>query len=80
MYRKRYRIERRDLTAYPTPELKRMANFVHTVGEILDAAYISSDVPVLADLEAAFKDDLAGVSGVLDRIERRIGRELEKRT
>jgi hypothetical protein len=56
-----------------------MAHFAHTVGETLAEANITLDVAVLTDLEGAVSDELVEILNVLNRVERRIGRELAKR-
>jgi hypothetical protein len=79
MKKKTFAVERNDLAAYPTTELERMAHFVHTVGETLAEANTTLDVAVLTDLEGAVSDELVDILNVLNRVERRIGRELAKR-
>jgi hypothetical protein len=79
MKKKTFAVERDDLAAYPTTELKRMAHFVHTVGENLAGTNNTMDVAVLTDLEGAVSDELVDICNVLNRVERRIGRELAKR-
>jgi hypothetical protein len=79
MKKNRFAVERDDLAAYPTTELKRMAHIVHTVGETLAGTNITMDVAVLTDLECAVSVELVDILNVLNRVERRIGRELAKR-
>ena len=79
MKKNRFAVERDDLAAYPTTELKRMAHFVHAVGENLAEVNITLDFVVLTDLEGAVSDDLIDILNVLNRVERRIGKELAKR-
>jgi hypothetical protein len=56
-----------------------MAQFVHTVGEVLVEANTMLDVAVLTDLEGAVSDKVADILYALTRVERRIGKELAKR-
>jgi hypothetical protein len=79
MKKKRFGIERRDLSATSTTDLKRMAHYAHTVGETLAQADISSDVEILADLETAVHDGIADMGAVLLRVEHRIAEELASR-
>ena len=76
---KRFAVERCDLAAYPTTELRPMAHFVQTVGETLAEATTTLDVALLTDLEGAVSDELVDILNLLNRVERRIGRELAKR-
>lgn len=80
MKKRRFGIERRDLSAYPTIELKGMADYAHVVGETLaQATDIESDAEILADLEDAIGDEVAAIEAVVGRIVRRIGEELATR-
>ena len=79
MKKKRFAIERRDLAACPTTELKRMAHYAHVVGETIAEACITSEVEMLADLEESIEGEIAEISAVLIRVERRIAKELATR-
>jgi hypothetical protein len=79
MKKKRFAVERRDLSEYPATALKRMSDYAHVVGETLAQANITSDVEILADLEDAIGDEIADIGAVLLRVERRVAEELARR-
>jgi hypothetical protein len=79
MKKNRFRIERRDLAAYQTTELRSMANYADRVGETLAQVEIESGLEILADLEDAIGDEIAAIGAVVGRILRRIGKELATR-
>jgi hypothetical protein len=79
MLRKRYAILRRDLSAYPASELHGIARFVQTLDGLFDQAYITSDMEILDDLEGAIGSELAEIGGILNRVQRRIAKELATR-
>jgi hypothetical protein len=79
MKKQRFAVERCDLATYPTTELERMTHLVHTVAESLAEANITLEGAVLTDLEVGVSDELVDILTVLNRVERRIGRELAKR-
>jgi hypothetical protein len=80
MEKKRYGVERRNLSAYPSSDLGRIGHFVRTVSDVLDQANISSDMELLVDLESAVIHEICDIGTVLRRIERRIDKELATRT
>ncbi|HYW45176.1 MAG TPA: hypothetical protein VE959_20100 [Bryobacteraceae bacterium] len=79
MLRKRYAILRRDLSGYPVTKLHGIAHFVQTLDELLDQANITSDMEILDDLEGAIGNEFAEIGGILNRVQRRIGKELATR-
>ena len=79
MKKNRFRIERRDLAAYQTTELRSMANYADRVGETLAQVEIESGLEILADLEDAIGDEIADIGAVLLRVERRVAEELARR-
>ena len=79
MEKKRFRIERFDLSAFSQTQLSSMVKFVQTAGRLVAEANIGSYDEPLADLEAAMADELSAISRVLARIENRLAGELARR-
>ena len=79
MINKRYAILRRDLSRYPVAELHEIAHFVQTLDGLVDKANITSDMEILDDLEGAIGNELAEIGGILNRVQRRIAKELATR-
>jgi hypothetical protein len=79
MINKNYAILRRDLSRYPVAELHEMAHFVQTLDGLFDKANITSDMEILDDLEGAIGNELAEIGGILNRVQRRIAKELATR-
>ena len=79
MLRKRYAILRRELSAYPVTELHGIARFVQTLDGLFNQANITSDMEILNDLESAIGNELAEIGCILNRVQRRIAKELATR-
>lgn len=79
MKEKRFLIERTDLSVYKTAELKKMLNFVDFGSELVAEVNGWCDGETLPDLEEAMITWLSDMEGVLIRIARRLGGELERR-
>ena len=79
MKKKRFRIERCDLSVYLPTQLHSMVRFLHTAGELVAEANIGSYDEALSDLEAAMANELSAISRVLARIDNRLAGELARR-
>src|ERR1035438_6731796 len=77
--KKRFSIERRNLSAYSITELQGMAHFVHTADELVAEANISAWYEPLVDLEEAMDDELSTISRALQRVGKRLAGELARR-
>jgi hypothetical protein len=82
MNRKRLALERSDLAAYSTTELRKMVRYLHRAGELLSMADIASEEEPptgLEDLGEAITADLLAINRVVGRIAKKLGDELRIR-